>query len=233
MTYNQIEYWKLQENKRANQANETETSTHNRNTEYETGRHNRATEQIDLSKLAETTRHNKVTEHQGYLTIAETGRHNRATEGETTRSNLSNEAIKRANLGLGYSQLSETSRANRAQEYLKGVDLSINQGYLSEQVRHNMNNESISRFNADSQAALNQANAALANVRSTWEGLLNSSQISLNDARKQQINAEITKISQEIANLQSQKKGQDQNNFWKTYDEVMNGARSLSNYLND
>lgn len=111
MTKNQIDYWNLQESKRANLARESETAKHNREVEkqgrdtiIETVTHNRNSER-------ETAGHNRATEAQSSLDLLERSRSNRANEAltaqrnvnesnrliETTRSNLANEAIGRSN----------------------------------------------------------------------------------------------------------------------------------------
>lgn len=63
MTSNQIAYWSLQEQQRANEAKEKETERSNRAKERETSAHNRATEK-------ETVRSNKVSEGQRDASIS-------------------------------------------------------------------------------------------------------------------------------------------------------------------
>lgn len=105
MTSNQIAYWTLEETRRANKANETETKRHNTVGEgissaslMETSRHNQATEGVDLGKLQETIRHNSATEleanrhnlvgeAQNQQQISESRRHNYATEGISSQAN--------------------------------------------------------------------------------------------------------------------------------------------------
>lgn len=140
MTKNQIEYWSLQEQKRAN----TETARHNVAQEGETNRHNVATEGIDMSKLSETSRHNKATEGIDMGKLNESIRHNQVTEGidlgklnESIRHNTSSEKIESGKLNesirhnqatesaaqqtiqLEYSKLQEAMRNNRAIEFIK------------------------------------------------------------------------------------------------------------------
>ena len=105
MTANQINYWNLQETKRANQARETEAQRHNVKTEeysagnlLETVRHNQAGEQ-------ETARHNVQTENAAFMTAAEVARHNKAVE------NIDANKVK-----VQQGQLNETVRHNREQD---------------------------------------------------------------------------------------------------------------------
>lgn len=108
MTANQINYWKLQEDRRSNLAKETEANRHNIVTEGETSRHNVATEQVSLGNLQETSRHNTATEQ-------ETVRHNTATEAESQRHNVASERF-------NISQLEENKRHNLSQEQLAGAE---------------------------------------------------------------------------------------------------------------
>lgn len=105
MTANQINYWNLQETRRANRARETETQRHNvKSEEYNTGnlletsRHNMATEN-------ESVRHNRQSENVAFITASEVARHNKATE-----------AIDSSKVQVQQGQLDETVRHNREQD---------------------------------------------------------------------------------------------------------------------
>lgn len=76
MTTNQINYWKLQEDKRHNQASESETARHNVVTERQKN------SDIDISRasLAENARHNVVNEQLNRVQYEENARHNRQQE---------------------------------------------------------------------------------------------------------------------------------------------------------
>lgn len=104
MTAQQIDYWKLQESKRANQATEAENATYHRNSEKlqtqinaETERHNRATEYINQMNVSVSARNaatnalNAETNRRlADLTAqrdAESARHNAALEGIQSRYN--------------------------------------------------------------------------------------------------------------------------------------------------
>lgn len=128
MTHNQIEYWKLEESKRSNLANEAEnkrhnvasegeTYRHNYATEGETGRHNRTTELIDMSKYYETVRSNQANE----ALTSDRNAIERGKLGETVRSNEANEAIRQGNLD-------ETVRHNKVSETLSFYDTTMGTG---------------------------------------------------------------------------------------------------------
>lgn len=118
LTHNQIEFWKLQEDKQHNRATEAENARHNLSTErqtdrsiIETIRHNKAGESLTAKNLNETIRHNRIGE-------VETQRHNVAVETETNRTNLVNEGIKSANL-------TEYVRHNKKMEGLEDRNVTV------------------------------------------------------------------------------------------------------------
>lgn len=228
MTRNQIEFWKNEEQKRSNRAQEGETARHNVVTEQETRRHNvttegetersnRAREGIDLSKLAETSRHNKVTE-------GETTRHNVATENldlsklaETTRHNRQTEYLTGADIG-------ERARHNMASEALSGRQIDVALANLDELSTHNRSTEGIQRYAALSQGELNEANAALSNVKRDWTAIMNSASLSLTDNQKQQIQSQINKLQAETSLLNKQ-------GDWYTYQQVLDGLDTVSRIM--
>lgn len=112
MTRNQIEYWKLQEDKRSNQARETETH-----------------------------RANFVNEGLTRTGLAETGRHNRATEGEQHRTNVANELLKQQSVNTEKGKLAEQQRSNKAQEALASQRNTIQSQANKELARHNLAGE--------------------------------------------------------------------------------------------
>lgn len=222
MTQNQINYWNLQELKRHNVVGEGETNRHNLVTERETGRHNLATENIDISKLAETSRHNRAGEKIEAGKLSESARHNLVSEGQNQQQ-----------LGINLGNLSELSRHNKAGEYLQGIDLSILGDRLTEETRHHMNQESIDRYNADTSRLVGEAQAALNQVRSTWEGLQSSSNIGLNDARVRQINRELDLLEQQITNARNQNQVFYANNFFNNLNSVSNSVRNVGQILSE
>lgn len=122
MTKNQIDYWNLQETKRAN----TETARHNQAYETETNRHNVATEGIDMGKLSETSRHNQATEGIDMGKLNESIRHNQVNEGidlgklnESIRHNQATESQAMRDLTARYAELQEMTRHNIAYENVK------------------------------------------------------------------------------------------------------------------
>lgn len=138
MTKNQIEFAKLQEQQRANRAQEAltgrrdtltaqlglntleETKRANRERERqntvvlgETQRHNLRLESLQAIGLDETSRHNKAQEQVSLQVANETARSNRARERETSRANKAQEL--EANRSNRVRE-AETARANRARE---------------------------------------------------------------------------------------------------------------------
>lgn len=154
MTHNQIEYWKLQEQKRSNAANERENARHNVASEVETNRSNLAKETISAGTLAEDMRHNRAGESETY-------RHNMANENEATRSNKAREfETWRSNLAREI----ETQRSNLAKE--------------SETNRSNVANEAIksqsNRITSQHYLKSDAINSDLAELKK-WEVILNGS----------------------------------------------------------
>lgn len=176
--------------------------------------------QINYWNLQETKRHNLVGEQ-------ETSRHNRATEsvdlGKLSESNRHNLATESKDLG----NLKESIRHNVATENLTSRDLNIAAGTLAENRRHNISSESISNKLADSNVELNQANAALAQVRTTWETLNNSANLELTQAQKDEVQGKISKLEAETKNLNAQTDKTHSDIVWKTYDEVLHLLESL------
>lgn len=128
MTGNQIKYWELQERKRSNRTQETETGRHNRATEYvESGKLQNA-----INTLAENIRHSKATEQQAINELAESRRHNVAGEtqainelAERRRSNIANESLTGSRIGEdvrhNLASETETQRHNSQQERNQSV----------------------------------------------------------------------------------------------------------------
>lgn len=240
MTRNQLTYWANQEAKRSNLANERETNRHNVVTEGETERHNRVgegeTSRHNIAVETETGRHNRVTEDQGQQTIDETKRHNISTEtidlgrlNETIRHNQRTEGQTDVSLGLTAKQLAEAIRHNKASEGLTSVDLSISAAQQKEQARHNLSSELNTAALNQSQINLNNANADIRKLESRWTNMLNSGQYSLTASEIARINAQIDQLNEQAALLRSQTTGQDFNNAFKTYDEVLRGIDTISN----
>lgn len=143
MTQNQIEFNKLQEQKRFNTLSQSIIAQNNRwnyelgkERNVETERHNRATELLGQQQLGETERHNRENERFNLLSLNEQQRHNRSVETETKRSNQAREA--------------ETHRANTVQEQLQRRS-------LDQQLEYNRATISLQR---QSQAEIARANRA-------------------------------------------------------------------------
>lgn len=134
MTRNQIEYWKLQEEKRSNRAGETETRRANLARETESHRSNLANEREN----ARSNRARENLQREGNVINslhlerqdAENERANRASEALRADSNAiereritlgytqaaANREVGMANAGVGYAQVAESTRANMANE---------------------------------------------------------------------------------------------------------------------
>lgn len=142
MTKNQIEYHKLLEQQRTNQANEALQAERNAQTydiglkNYDLGiqqarevqRHNLATEQQNYLSLEETSRHNLAAEMNAAQVLLEQQRHSKAVEAETARSNLARESeTHRMNVAAE----TERNRANLASEALRSAELAEQTRYHS------------------------------------------------------------------------------------------------------
>lgn len=231
MTQNQINYWKLQEDSRHNQASETETN-----------RHNVQQEGIDLSALAETSRHNRAgeaeTQRHNVAAEGETARHNRSTEGidlgrltETARHNVASE-----NIDLG--QLSESSRHNQAAEALSRYQNQTNRLAQAEEARHNTVSETNQSYNAvsdriraNADAALKEVQTQLASIDTDWRALQNAENVRLTHAQIDRFDQQNDEIEQKIELMQSQIQNNDLDAAWRTYDELLKGLGAASNVL--
>lgn len=174
MTNTQLQYWNLQELKRANKAKEAENYRSNFARENETNRHNVATEGIDLSQLQESHRHN-----------------------------LASEAQEQRRLDISALQQQETARSNRAQEYLKGYDLNIASGNLSEAIRHNLAQEDyLSKANY-ARAALDNSQATLNEIDGEFRRLQNLNAVNKGSNEAKVVEQQLKKMKMEISKMKS------------------------------
>lgn len=111
MLSTQVEYWKLQENKRHN----VETEAQGWFNAKEAQRHNVETENVNWFSANEGQRHNLATEDINRFSALETQRHNIVSEGETQRHNVMTE-------NLGFSNLAEDIRHNKASESINTIN---------------------------------------------------------------------------------------------------------------
>lgn len=117
MTVNQLQYWTLQEQKRANRANEQETRRSNRAREFETQRHNVRSEQIDTDRNIEQKRSNQAQEVL-----------KRDAQDETQRANLRKEELDEYKTTLGeYSDLMQAY----SRDYTSFQNALLNSGEIS------------------------------------------------------------------------------------------------------
>lgn len=137
MTNNQIQYWKLQQDRSAL----AETQRHNLETEKlgvatlnETSRHNVAGEQHNVSVLSESNRHNLASEKLDIGKLAETNRHNLVEESLKDAANLINRFVASTNNSNKLTELYEQQRSNRSRE--------------AETERHNKALEALDQFEA-------------------------------------------------------------------------------------
>lgn len=161
MTYNQIEFNKLLETRRANRAQESLTSL----------RDTRAHE-VALGELTEKSRHNVETERQARASLDETSRANLARERETVRSNVAREAEeRRSNVArerethrANVTKEDETKRSNLAREeetHRAAVAQEvISTGRLAEDVRQHLSREAEDKRSHQATEALRSAELA-------------------------------------------------------------------------
>ena len=146
MTNNQIQYWKLQQD-RANlleqRRHNIETERIGSNTLQETARHNIAGESQASSVLQETARHNVANEQLDIGKLSETGRHNVETESIQNAANLINRFRAQSENANRKTELYEQQRSNRSKE--------------SETRRHNLSQEALTEFKNVVDQTYNQA----------------------------------------------------------------------------
>lgn len=175
LTDTQVAYWNMMEN-----------VTHNRNVEGETVRHNKKTEQQQDKNLLiasrnqkEIVRHNKAGEAIDKSRVRETVRHNKKSEKQT---DVAQREITRHNKRTERQtdrSISESIRHNKRTE--SQTDRSLNISYMNaaENIRHNRKTESLTDY-------ANKTNRRLAN-----------SNISVNSARKENIERNTMNSAQE------------------------------------
>nr|AVX53793.1 putative ORF1 [Marmot picobirnavirus] len=198
MTANQIAYWNLRETERSNVAREAETSRSNLARENETKRHNIANEQFNISSLNETRRANLEREHR-----------DRMVHMESVRSNIANEGIKRQQLGeqmranrahetVQMTGLAEQARHNLQQEMLQSVDMNIRAQAQRETSRSNRASEALTRDR--NQIAMLEANTerVYKEVLGRYTEIQGSELIQMNSARRNEINAAINKMKEDV-----------------------------------
>lgn len=186
MTFTGIEFAKLLETKRNNQAqlaeqhdynqrylNEQERS--NRARETETHRSNLINENISFLNHKEQVRSNMSKERISREQNAINDRHFTRMDYESRRHNMATEGLSAAQINLGYQQLSETQRANLAKEDLQGWATSVNE-----------KNANTNRMNA----LTNIDNANINRFKSTTDYLKYLHTLEFDDARKDQIAAQ-------------------------------------------
>lgn len=160
MTQNQINYWKLQEErrsnlaqegetKRSNLAKEAETNRSNIAKETETHRSNVANEGVAFGNLSETQRSHQAQESISLQGLAEQARHSQAVEAEEHRSNLARET---ENMRHNVAMEGETRRSNIANEVLTGTkiakDAALGTAQLVEDRRQNAVRNNIDMYRA-------------------------------------------------------------------------------------
>lgn len=177
MTRNQIDYWRLQEDKRHQRETEKETERANR----QASRDKRYAADVDafvrnrqtiinndhyLRMDTETNRHNVETErlqalaHQNELARITLGYDQMANSKEIANINA---GVGYAGVGAQYANIAEMSRANQAREAQLAAD-------LAEQIRHNQAGESVARLNVGYTGMNAATNARKQNLAETqWK----------------------------------------------------------------
>lgn len=108
MTYNQIQYWNLQESKRHNYQTEREQALSRRSQD----RHFKRSDANQAYANAETARSNRAKENFNISDLA-----------ERSRANAANEYLKGTQLSIEQQKANETARANQAAELQKQLEL--------------------------------------------------------------------------------------------------------------
>lgn len=198
MTSNQLRYWELQEQKRANRARERETRRANKFSERLTQHFQQGTLDLRAQELYESARSHQVAESINLASMQENVRHNIAYEQELQRHNTATEQLSSKQLDISAASLAETIRSHKASE-------SISQGNLSEMRRHNQAQESIQDFQVKTEAQYKQAMVEQGDMRI----MLDADHIQNENKRV----ANETKARYETArhNLEQEKIQQDQN----------------------
>lgn len=203
MTQNQINYWKMENDKQ-----------HNSRVQDEVERSNKMREHIDLAKNAETNRHNLASEAETYLSNrvrerqaedvnAETARSNREREkidaakaAEIKRSNLVTEEIGWKNLDLGNNSLMETKRSNLAKEAETERTHRANEEIARTSEANKAEANRIAQQNADTARLVaeetSRANKASEGIQSTLAGI-QAGRLNV-DAATAAINNDLTKL---------------------------------------
>lgn len=178
MLSTQVEYWKLQETKR----------------------HNQATEGFSYAQLAEDTRHNRADERQNYYSYLESSRHNRAAE-EIGYRNID---LGYANL----SELSTHNRAmeaigqTQAQASLISANASVMQANAAQiSATANLRNAATNEINA--QTRKNELKLAVS--KAPYENMLNRAKTATERARRKTAESEagVNRARQEYTDIQS------------------------------
>lgn len=172
MTKNQIEYWNLQENKRANLARELETNRANRAREGIDSSYYQGQLQLRSQELGETRRSNLSREAELYRSNVaremETHRSNVVGEGELHRHNLATEmsAARQADAALSQAGAAWMRAQNEAtyQSRIAGVQ----EGQLVELNRHNRELESWQGVETMAKSNLNVAQGELARSQADY-----------------------------------------------------------------
>ena len=159
MTHNQIDYAKLQEDKRHNQ----EVELNARNVLAENSRHNKETERIQSEANVINSNH--------YANMdAESIRHNQQVEAETNRHNMAMEGIQQRQNQLTAQQnairlkeLAETEAHNTEMEWIGHTNAQANLINANAADR----NATTNFFNSGTQSNMQQSNASLNKARET------------------------------------------------------------------
>lgn len=186
MTRNQIDYWRLQEDKRHNRAVEKETERANRVASTD----RRIATDLDYRVRSQANVINRFHLEQQRI---ETTRHNRATEGETYRHNYateqlqaSSQEIEKSRIQLGYDQIANQMSIAQLQSAtsLKVANINASVGYAQVAATREMTAEN-RRANQAREAEQHRSNLAQENIARQ-----NASTASINastQARKQNL----------------------------------------------
>lgn len=144
MTANQIAYWNYVENSRHNKEQERENYRSNRARESENYRANIASESLRSKELDIKQTSNLINDAHYTRSDAEANRHNLAME----RYYLTGNALREAEIGLGYANLSNSRYISELQNSLGYANLSETSRSHKEQEATANRNVSVGRVNA-------------------------------------------------------------------------------------
>lgn len=221
MTSNAIEFGKLLELRRSNQAKErtesrkvagdirvrsaanVENARHNFATETEAARANRTSEGLTYAQQLETQRANRAKERQASNELGETMRHNAEQERETSRSNRAREY---ENTRSNIAREDENRRSNMAREYenrrhnLRDESLRADSNTINYAVQSEANRVRALDSSRNYELGSRNASTNFINAMTQSRRAYNDYEVNSQNARSNRMNAETRKAEFDLAN---------------------------------